>query len=78
MRRRALLWFAGVALVVGALLLTDWLIWRPGLTAGNVRRIRPGMMYAQKRLRRDETLPCCVTSGAGFAFSVLCSWGHAG
>jgi hypothetical protein len=34
MRRRALLWLAGVALVVGALLLTDALLWRPGLSGG--------------------------------------------
>jgi hypothetical protein len=47
MRRRALLWLAGLALVVGALLLTDALLWRPGLTEGNVRRIRPGMTLGE-------------------------------
>ena len=47
MRRRALLWLAGLALVVGALLLTDWLLWRPGLTEGNVKRIRPGRILAE-------------------------------
>jgi hypothetical protein len=47
MRRRALLWFAGLALVVGALLLTDRLLWQPGLTEDNVRRIRPGMTLAE-------------------------------
>jgi hypothetical protein len=52
MRRHALLWLAGVALVVGALLLTDALLWRPGLTGGNVRRIRPGMT-----LEEVEALP---------------------
>jgi hypothetical protein len=41
MRRRAYLWAAGVALVVSALLLTDRLLWAPGLTEDNVRRIRP-------------------------------------
>jgi hypothetical protein len=47
MRRRALLGLAGVALVVGALLLTDRLLWEPGLTEENVRRIRPGMTLAE-------------------------------
>ena len=43
MRRRAYLWLARVALIIVALLLTDRLLWPPGLTEGNVRRIRPGM-----------------------------------
>ena len=47
MAKRAYLWLAGVALVVGALLLTDWLLWQPGLTEDNVRRIRPGMTLAE-------------------------------
>ena len=47
MRRRAYLWLAGLALVVGALLLTDRLLWAPGLTEDNVRRIRPGMTLAE-------------------------------
>jgi hypothetical protein len=47
MRRRPLLWLAGLALVVGALLLTDRLLWAPGLTENNVRRIRPGMNLAE-------------------------------
>jgi hypothetical protein len=47
MRRRALLWLAGLALVAGALLLTDRLLWRPGLTEDNVRRIRVGMTLAE-------------------------------
>jgi hypothetical protein len=47
MRRRALLWMGGVALVVGVLLLTDWLLWEPGLTEDNVRRIRPVMPLAE-------------------------------
>jgi SmpA / OmlA family len=37
----------GLALVVGALLLTDRLLWEPGLTEDNVRRIRPGMTLAE-------------------------------
>jgi hypothetical protein len=47
MRRRSLLWLSGVALVAGALRFTDALLWRPGLTEGNVRRIRPGMTLAE-------------------------------
>jgi hypothetical protein len=56
--KRAYLWLSGVALVVGALLLTDQLIWQPWLTADNVRRNRPGMTLAeavfQKRVRPAE------------------------
>jgi hypothetical protein len=47
MSRRALLWLAGLALVVGALLLTGRLLWQPGLTEDNVSRIRPGMTLAE-------------------------------
>ena len=47
MSRRALLWPAGLALIVGALLITDRLLWQPGLTEGNVRRLRPGMTLAE-------------------------------
>jgi hypothetical protein len=47
MRKRVCLWLAGLALVVGALLLTDWLLWEPGLTEDNVRRIKPGMTLAE-------------------------------
>jgi len=47
MRKRACLWLAGVALVGGALLLTDRLLWQPGLTEANLRRLRPGMTLAE-------------------------------
>ena len=47
MSRRALLWLAGLALVVGALLITDALLWTPGLTEVNVRRLRPGMTLTE-------------------------------
>jgi hypothetical protein len=46
LRRRAYLWLAGLALVALALLLTDRLLWQPGLTEDNVRRIRPDMTLA--------------------------------
>jgi len=36
-----------VALIVGALLLTDRLLWQPGLTEDHVRRIQPGMTLAE-------------------------------
>jgi hypothetical protein len=39
--------FAGLALVVGALLLTDRLLWQPGLTEDNVRRLRLGLTLAE-------------------------------
>ena len=47
MSRRALFWLAGLALVALALLLTDRLLWQPGLTESNVRRLRPGMTLEQ-------------------------------
>ena len=47
MSRRALLCLAGLVLVALALLLTDHLLWQPGLTADNVRRLRPGMTLAE-------------------------------
>src|SRR5262249_14833605 len=47
MSSRELLWLAGVALVALALLLTDRLLWQPGLTEANVRRLRPGMTRAE-------------------------------
>jgi hypothetical protein len=47
MAKRAYQWLAGLALVAGALLLTDSLLWEPGLTEDNVRRIRPGMTLAE-------------------------------
>jgi hypothetical protein len=47
MRKRACLWLVGVALVALALLLTDRLLWRPGLTEDNVRRIKAGMTLAE-------------------------------
>jgi hypothetical protein len=47
MRKRALLWLTGLALVALALLLTDWLLWAPGLTEDNVRRIRAGLTLAE-------------------------------
>ena len=46
-RRAYLLCFAGLALVVGALLLTDHLLWQPGLSEENVKRIQPGMTLKQ-------------------------------
>src|SRR5262245_42543970 len=40
-----LVYWSGVALmlVAGAFLLTDALLWRPGITEANARRLRPGM-----------------------------------
>jgi hypothetical protein len=43
MSRRVYLLGVGVVLVAWAFLLTDALLWRPGVTEANVRRIRPGM-----------------------------------
>ena len=39
----------GIALVAGAFVLTDALLWRPGVTQANVRRILPGMSREQVR-----------------------------
>src|SRR5215470_14979570 len=46
-RRLYLRYLLGVALIALALLLTDRLLWQPGLTEDNVRRIRPGMTLAE-------------------------------
>jgi hypothetical protein len=53
MSRRALLWLAGLALVALALLLTDRLLWAPGLTEDNVRRLRPGLTLAEVKALLD-------------------------
>jgi hypothetical protein len=68
MRKRALLWLAGVALVVGALLLTDRLLWAPGLTEDNVRRIRPGMTLAKVEALLGGPGVCLMASGKGRYF----------
>jgi hypothetical protein len=47
MSRRVYLLGVGLALLAGAFLLTDALLWRPGVTEANVRRIRPGMTLAE-------------------------------
>jgi hypothetical protein len=39
----------GLALVALALLLTDALLWRPGVTEANVKRIRAGMTLEEVR-----------------------------
>jgi hypothetical protein len=41
------LWLAGIALVGGALLLIDALLWQPGLTEENARRIRQVLTLAE-------------------------------
>jgi hypothetical protein len=75
--KRACLWLAGEALVVGALLLTDWLLWQPGLTQENVRReargavgrARAGLMCPRHRLAffgrafRAPVTSACVSRG---------------
>jgi hypothetical protein len=43
MPRRVYLLGVGMLLVAGAFLLTDTLLWEPGMTEANVRRVRPGM-----------------------------------
>src|SRR5262249_19238177 len=44
-----LAYFTGLALllVAGAFLLTDALLWEPGVTARNARLVKPGMTLAQ-------------------------------
>ncbi len=37
----------GAALVLAAFWLTNWLLWEPGLTEENIRRIRPGMTLTE-------------------------------
>src|SRR5262245_36440790 len=47
MSRRVYLLGVGLALVALAFVLTDALLWEPGVTAANVKRIRAGMTLAQ-------------------------------
>jgi hypothetical protein len=56
MSRRALLWLAGLALVVGALLVTDSLLWEPGLSEKNLKRLRAGMTPADVEELRGGAL----------------------
>jgi hypothetical protein len=69
MRRLALLWLFRLALVVGALLLTDRLLWTAGLTEANVRRIRPGMALAEVEALLGgpaaETIDLCAEGEPG-------------
>src|SRR5262245_52258504 len=46
-------------LVAGAFVLTDRLLWEPGVTAANVKRIRPGMRLAEVR---------ALLGGVGFPY----------
>ena len=56
-----MLWLAGIVLIALALLLTDRLLWTPGVTEDNVRRIRPGMTLAEV-----EALLACPACGFNF------------
>ena len=47
MSRLVYLLGVGIALVAGAFLLTDALLWRPGATEANARRIREGMTLGE-------------------------------
>jgi hypothetical protein len=47
MSRRVYLLGVGLALVAMAFVVMDALLWEPGVTEANVRRIRPGMTLAQ-------------------------------
>jgi hypothetical protein len=47
MSRGVYLLGVGIVLLAGAFLLTDRLLWRPGVTEANVRRNRVGMTSAQ-------------------------------
>jgi hypothetical protein len=57
MLKRVYLWLAGLALVALALLLTDRLLWAPGLTEDNVRRIRSSMTLAEVEALRADRRP---------------------
>ena len=47
MSRRVYLLGLGLALVALAFVVTDALLWEPGVTEANVKRIRPGMTLEQ-------------------------------
>jgi hypothetical protein len=51
MSRRVYLLGVGLALVALAFIVTDTLLWRPGVTEANVRRIRAGMTVTEVAAR---------------------------
>jgi hypothetical protein len=57
MSRQVYLLGLGLALVALAFLLTEALLWRPGVTQANVRRIREGMTFREvKALLGDQPI----------------------
>jgi hypothetical protein len=54
MSRRVYLLGVGIVLVALAFVLTDALLWEPGVTAANVRRVQPGMTLAEVKARLGE------------------------
>jgi hypothetical protein len=56
----------GLALVAGAFLLTDALLWRPGATEANARRIREGMTLGEVEAITGRPADWrCPRSGSG-------------
>jgi hypothetical protein len=69
MRRRALLWLAGLALVALALLLTDRLLWQPGLTEDNVWLDAQAGCWIRSWSRSGKK--CAQDGGAAFVRQIL-------
>ena len=70
MSRRVFLLGVGLALVALAFVLTDVLLWEPGVTAANVRRIRAGMTLAEVNAVlgppvQDEMRLLAITTNSG-------------
>src|SRR5262249_26459222 len=70
MSRRVYLLGVGLALVALAFVLTDALLWEPGVTAPNVRRIRAGMTLAEVNSVlgppvQDEMRLLAITTNSG-------------
>jgi hypothetical protein len=57
MRKRVCRWLAGVALVVGSVLLTDRLLWEPGMTLAEVEALLGGT--AADTFEMPAEFPAC-------------------
>jgi hypothetical protein len=66
MSGRVFLLGVGLVLVALAFLLTDALLWRPGVTEANVQRIRRGKTLAEVEAVLGQPSRCCVYRNCGY------------
>ncbi|MCI0461289.1 MAG: hypothetical protein L0Z62_30445 [Gemmataceae bacterium] len=73
MSKRVYLLGVGVVLVVFAFLLMDWLLWEPGVTEANVRRVLPGMTFPMVKAILGP--PARGSADLAPGFTQTLSWG---